>query len=212
MTDVSKTGIALDDVYGLRFWPALPAALVTTADVDGNSSIALVSIVTFQAYANIGPDPSPSDKLISIAIGDYVSPDNRRSKRTYKNAVDTGEFVVNFASMSHLSSAHATLQPVADKFAASGFTPEPSQEVRAPSIAECPLNFECELVKVDDTGAMTEILWGKVVAARIADHLQDLDGPELLAALDPIYNYSFGPRDGTYHRIGPQVKLGETDE
>jgi flavin reductase (DIM6/NTAB) family NADH-FMN oxidoreductase RutF len=108
-----------------------------------------------------------------------------------------------------VAQAHSTLQPVADKFEASGLTPEPSQKVRPPGIAECPLVFECELVKVDDTGAMTEILWGKVVSARIDERLKDLEGPALLQGLDPIYNYSFGPRDGTYHSIGPQMKLGE---
>jgi flavin reductase (DIM6/NTAB) family NADH-FMN oxidoreductase RutF len=79
--------------------------------------------------------------------------------------------------------------------------------VKSPSIAECQLAFECTLVKIDDPGAMTEVIWGKVVAAHVSEALADLEEDAFLTALDPIYNYSFGPRDGTYHRIGDKLSV-----
>jgi flavin reductase (DIM6/NTAB) family NADH-FMN oxidoreductase RutF len=203
-----KVSLSVDDLFGLKFWPALPSALVTTIDAEGTPNVAFMSLVAMQSYANIGPDGSPpSDKLITLAIGDYESPENRRAKRTYTNILETGDFVVSFPSSKQVRQAHATVLPGIDKFAASGLTPEPSSMVDSPSIAECRLAFECDLVKVDDPGVMAEVIWGKVVAARIDQALLEFHEDELLEALDPIYNYSYAPREGTYHRIGPRMRL-----
>jgi hypothetical protein len=56
---------------------------------------------------------------------------------------------------------------------------------------------------------MAEIIWGKVVALRVDRALAELEEDKLLEALDPIYNYSYGPRDGTYHQIGARLRLDE---
>jgi flavin reductase (DIM6/NTAB) family NADH-FMN oxidoreductase RutF len=76
-------------------------------------------------------------------------------KDTLRNVEETGEFVVNVVSDAIAAAANASaaeVPPEVDEFVLSGLTPQPSQLVRPPRVAESPAQMECKLLQVIYTG------------------------------------------------------------
>lgn len=126
-----------------------PVALITTLGPDG--------------AANISPMSS------AWAIFDRVILGMTTSSKGRENAVREGELVLNFPSPElwpkveaiaratgkdpvppHKQKIGYHLEP--DKFSASGFTPQPSELVAPPRIAQCPIQLEAKLVASHDPG------------------------------------------------------------
>ena len=67
---------------------------------------------------------------------------------TYTNILREGEWGVCFPSFQHYHQCFETIRvnaPGNDEISEAGFTIEQSQTVKAPRIAECPINLECKL-------------------------------------------------------------------
>jgi flavin reductase (DIM6/NTAB) family NADH-FMN oxidoreductase RutF len=67
---------------------------------------------------------------------------------TYTNILRDGEWCVCFPSFQHYHQCFETIrlnEAENDEITESGFTVEPALTVRAPRIAECPVNLECRL-------------------------------------------------------------------
>ncbi|MDO8673882.1 MAG: flavin reductase family protein [Dehalococcoidia bacterium] len=62
-----------------------------------------------------------------------------------------------------------------DKFAATGLTPLPASEVKAPLIAECPVNIECKVISVVSLGSH-DLFIGQVVAVHADEEVLDALG------------------------------------
>jgi len=95
-------------------------------------------------------------------------------KGTLLNIEDTGQFVVNMVpeSLAEQMNITATEYPHGvSEFEKAGLTPEASQRVLPPRLAESPVSFECELhdlmqVGGDEAGAGT-IIVGRIVLAHV---------------------------------------------
>jgi flavin reductase (DIM6/NTAB) family NADH-FMN oxidoreductase RutF len=126
-----------------------PVALITTRNSDGT--------------ANISPMSS------AWAIFDRVVLGMTSTSKGRENLVREGELVLNFPSPELWPQVEALARatgrnPVPphkekigyhfepDKFAASGFTPQPSEQVAPPRIAECPIQLEARLVTAHGPG------------------------------------------------------------
>jgi flavin reductase (DIM6/NTAB) family NADH-FMN oxidoreductase RutF len=199
-----KVDLPVDDLFGLLYWPALPATLVTSLDPDGQPHVAPFSLVFFPSYTNV-ESIAPSDKIVILGIGEYESLEATKTKRTYRNIVDGGEFVVNIPSADIVRQANRTVFPTKDKFAASGLTPLPSLKVKPPAIAECKASFECEVFRVDDLRLMAELIWGKVVAARVDRELHETPTERKMALMNPIYHYAYSHDNGTWYGLGDRL-------
>ena len=92
MTD--KTELSVAGLFGLEYWPALPAFLISTADEAGTPHLAPYSLVFFPSYTNVAEDKD-TPKVISLVIGDYDTFAGAKESRTYRNITNTKEFVVN---------------------------------------------------------------------------------------------------------------------
>src|SRR5262245_58898726 len=163
-----------------------------------------MTLVWFAAYSDIA-DNTPSERTIAVGMGDYTSTEVRRGKRTYRNIAESNEFVVNIPSAEIVEQANATVFFAEDKFASSGLAPQPSLRVKPPSVAECPLSYECELVSTQDLGNMTEVFWGRVVAVRADAELAAVEGEARLRRLNPIYHYLHRREHGSYFALGESV-------
>ncbi len=126
-----------------------PVVLITTLNPDGSPNISPMS----SAWA--------LDDRVVLGMG--------TGGQGSENAVREGECVINFAP-AHLwekveriarttgrtpvpeYKAAAGYYHEPDKFAAAGFTPLPSDIVRPPRIAECPLQFEARIVAAHAPG------------------------------------------------------------
>ncbi len=89
-----------------------------------------------------------------------------------------------------------------DKFAASGWTLEPSAVVEAPRIAECPYQMECRVTHEIPLGSHV-LLVAEVVESHAEESVLDQAGTKVdVAALDPLV-YIAGSRE--YRRLGEKV-------
>ena len=208
MTD--KTELSVKDLFGLEYWPALPAFLISSADDAGKPHVAPYSLVFFPSYTNVAEDED-TPKIISLVIGDYDTFAGAKESRTYRNITTTGEFVVNVPTAKIAEAVNTTVFPADDKFAASGLTPEPSVKIAAPAVAECPANYECELLRVEEHRWLGEVVHGKVVALRVDTSLHNTPAKDRMAPLAPVLHYAYDHYNGTYYGLG-DVLLEEIDE
>ncbi len=126
-----------------------PVALITSLNPDGT--------------ANISPNSS------AWALADRVVLGMSSTGMGRENLVRERDLVVNFPSsdlwprveaMARVTGRHPVPPHKArigydfdpEKFRLSGLTPQPSELVRPPRIAECPIQFEAEVVAVHDPG------------------------------------------------------------
>jgi flavin reductase (DIM6/NTAB) family NADH-FMN oxidoreductase RutF len=113
-------------------------------------------------------------------------------KDTVLNIHETGQFVVNavpFALAEPMVQTAAPLDYNESEFDSSGMTEIPSQRVQPPSVAESPIQMECELLDTLSVGegpfAATVVI-GKILLIRIDDLLVDEAGTIDPAKLDAI--------------------------
>lgn len=116
-----------------------PAALITSVDEDGTPNI-----LTLGEVFNI----SISEPVIlGIAI--------RQSRYSHTLISQTREYVVNLPTTAIADKVWycgSVSGRDVDKFAESGLTPLPASAVKAPLIAECPINIECKVTDIQVIG------------------------------------------------------------
>jgi flavin reductase (DIM6/NTAB) family NADH-FMN oxidoreductase RutF len=124
-----------------------PVALVSTVDRDGVPNLA-----PFSFFTGVGSNP-PTVLFCPVVRARGAAGDIR--KDTLRNVEETGEFVINVVSDEIAAAANATaaeVPPEVDEFVLSGLTPQASEVVRPPRVAESPAQMECKLLQVIYTG------------------------------------------------------------
>ncbi len=84
--------------------------------------------------------------VLAVSVGER----DGRPKDTARNILDTREFVINLATEAiaeKMNVASGDYAGTVSEFTEAGLTPAPSEAVRAPRIAESPVNFECRLIR-----------------------------------------------------------------
>ena len=165
----------------------LPVVMVSVADKEGKPNI-----ITVARAGTVCTNPP----MVSISV--------RPERYSHHIIKETGEFVINLTTK---ELAYATdfcgvrSGRDLDKFKEMKLTPLPSLEVKAPSIAESPVNIECRVVKCENLGSHDMFL-AQVVAVRVDDKYMDEKGTFHLSNAKPIV-YSHGE----YYDMGE--KLGK---
>ncbi|AWH96259.1 flavin reductase family protein [Dietzia psychralcaliphila] len=168
--------------------------------------IAWVSSISADGVPNLAPY-----SFFTVACADpaILSVTSIGRKDTFRNVVETGEFVVNIGTESLMEVMNATSAPVGpevDEFALSGLTAEPSEVVLAPRVAEEPIAFECVRHDVIDLGTSAMML-GRVVSVAISDEVLATDGlPDFDSLLPPSrlgrHHWGYAPRTRELPRPG----------
>ncbi len=123
------------------FYPG-SVCLVTAVDSAGK-----VDICTVGAWALVNGAP----QMFGIAMCARAAGSYFWKRYTTTCIEQTGEFVINIPhaglkkAWDVCGSVSLTQEPAADKFALAGLTPAPAEKVKAPLIAECPVNIECRV-------------------------------------------------------------------
>ena len=150
-----------------------PVALVSTVDRNGVANLA-----PFSFFTGVGPVPPtllfcPVVRTRSLAAGEDLRKD------TLRNVEETGEFVVNAVSDAIAAAANETaaeVPPEVDEFELSGLTPQASELVRPPRVAESPAQMECKLLQVIYTSREPGggvIVLGEIVRFHVRKDLVD---------------------------------------
>ena len=133
-------------------------------------------------------------------------------KDTVRNIEQTGEFVWNLTTRAlaeAMNQSCAAVPPEVDEFKLAGVTPEASQIVAPPRVAESPVAFECRLTQMirlqgaDGVPVDTWLTLGEVVAVHIDRHLL-VDGVYDTAAAEPVLRGG-GPAD--YFTLAPDSRF-----
>jgi flavin reductase (DIM6/NTAB) family NADH-FMN oxidoreductase RutF len=147
-----------------------PAALITCANTDGNPNI-----LTLGETFNIS---IARPVILGIAI--------RKSRYSHTLISQTGEYVVNLptrAISEQVWFCGRTSGRDVDKFRETGLTPIPASVVKAPLIAECPINIECRVTDIQVIGDH-DLFLGEAIAQHVDAALLDDAGKISVDKLD----------------------------
>lgn len=129
----------------------------------------------------------------------------RPSRYSYELIQASGEFVINLASASIAKAVDfcgVRSGRDMDKLSLMNLTPSPCQQIRAPMLAECPVNLECRVTQVLPLGSH-EMFLAEILAVHVEDRLIDASGKlhleqaGLLGFAHGEY-YELGRRAGTF--------------
>lgn len=163
----------------------LPAVMVSVADNAGRTNI-----LTVAWTGTVCTNPP----MVYISV--------RPSRYSHHMIVETGGFVINLTTE---ELAHATdycgvrsgLE--VDKWKEAKLTPVKSDLVKAPCIAESPVNIECRVVRTEHLGSHDMFL-AEVAAVHVDDRYMDGTGSFHLEKARPIV-YSHGE----YYALGKRI-------
>lgn len=163
----------------------VPAVMVSMADQNGKANIITV------AWAGTVCTNPP---MVSISV--------RPERYSYHILEETGEFVINLTTEKLVKACDycgVTSGRDVDKFAQMKLTPLPMEHVKAPGIAECPVNMECHIVEKKLLGSHTMFL-AEVVGVTVEDSYMDESGKFHLNETGLVM-YSHGE----YFQMGPKL-------
>jgi flavin reductase (DIM6/NTAB) family NADH-FMN oxidoreductase RutF len=149
--------------YKLLIGSILPRAIgwVSTLSSDGVANLAPISFFTA-----VGRKPP----RVSLSL--QPRSDGVTLKDTFVNIRDTGEFVVNMATLPLAHALHRTAFEFGsdvDEFTAVGLEKEASAAVRPPRIKGVPISLECKLDRIIPMGELEHVVFGEVVRFNIRD-------------------------------------------
>ncbi|MBH1963943.1 MAG: flavin reductase family protein [Comamonadaceae bacterium] len=143
-----------------------PIAWITTVDEQGR-----VNAAPFSSFNYVATSPP------MLAVNVALRPGSGNVKDTARNIDATREFVVNIATEDQMDVMHRTAQefgPEVSETEALGIDLLPSKHVRAPRIANSPVQMECKLDQIVKLGRGINTLYiGEVVAFHLADRIYD---------------------------------------
>lgn len=159
-----------------------PIGWISTVDASGRANLAPFSF--FNAVSYVPP------QVLFATSGPHTAGGHKDSMR---NAIATGEFVVNLATWELREAVNLTSTPAppgVDELVLAGLTPVPSRLVAPPRVAESPVQLECRVVTSlelptpypDDPNT---VVFGEVVGIHIADDVI-VDGLVDVRKLEPI--------------------------
>lgn len=164
----------------------LPVVMVSVADKEGKQNI-----ITIAWTGTICSDPP----MVSISV--------RPERYSYHMIKETGEFVINLTTKElAFATDYCGVKSGRDedKFAAMQLTPVRGEKVKAPLIAESPVNLECKVTEVKHLGTH-DMFMAEVVCVHADEKYMDEQNRFHLEMADPIV-YSHGTYMTTGEKIG----------
>ena len=176
-----------------------PIAWITTVSPAG-----VVNLAPFSCYTVVSTQPP----LLGVNMGRKAGV----RKDTARNALASGEFVINIGDDSMIEPIHLSAvehPPEVSEAELLGLELLPGKVIAVPRLAMVPVSLECRLHRVigfGDTGA--EFVVGEVVHMHVRDGLM-VDGKIDSASLHPVCRLG-GPNYGTLGRVVVQPRIAQT--
>lgn len=196
--------------HGLKYNPfnaivvPRPIGWITSRNADGGVNLAPYSFFNGVAYH------PPQVMYASTGAADKQA----GLKDSISNIEATGQFAVNivtYALREQMNKSAVAAPHGVDEYEVAGLTKAPCEVIDCPRVAESPVTFECELVKVvdllsTDPATPNRAVFGHVVAIHIADEVI-VDGIVDIDKLAPISR--LGYRD--YGRVSDVFSMVRPD-
>jgi flavin reductase (DIM6/NTAB) family NADH-FMN oxidoreductase RutF len=148
-----------------------PIFLISSVSESGAVNLAPYSLSNLVSYHPTG-----------IVVSSPMRHPDGRKKDTLLNVEQTKEWVVNFVTeelIEQAVSCSVNHAPDVSEFEVTGLTPVASDLVRAPRVAESPVNLEVRLMQIVPFGepAQGEMMIGEIVRIHLRDDLySEADG------------------------------------
>lgn len=139
----------------------VPAVMVSLADTDGSTNI-----ITIAWAGTVCTNPP----MVSISV--------RPTRHSYDILCRTGEFVVNLTNRELVRACDycgVVSGRDKDKFKELKLTPLPMEQIKAPGIAESPVNIACRVKETRPLGSHTMFI-AEVVSVVVDDRYMDETG------------------------------------
>ena len=204
--------------HGLKRPPfkscAVPRAIgwISTISVDGVANLA-----PYSQFTNLTFDPP----YVVVSINQSHK---QGRKDTTENIEQTGEFVYNMVTYDlreAMNITAAAFTPEVDEFEAAGLTKAPSVLVKAPRVAESPIQFECKYVQTirlpgEGRCGTCDVIIGKVVGVHIKDEFIGEDDKIDIVKIKPLARLGYSDYTTVEHSFtmepslaaGPREDLG----
>jgi flavin reductase (DIM6/NTAB) family NADH-FMN oxidoreductase RutF len=164
----------------------VPAVLVSSCLEGGEPNIITI------AWTGVMSSEPP---VIYISV--------RPVRHSYRLIKESGEYVINIPSANQIKMVDycgvVTGKDV-NKFKETGLTPMPGARVRAPLIAECPVNIECKVRQILPLGSH-DVFISDVLAVHYSLEVLDEKGRPDINKIKP-YGYCTGEYRELAERIG----------
>ena len=157
-----------------------PTVIITTAGKDGSTNAA-----PFSRFSIVDYDPPRA--LFST----------RMKRDTYKNILETGEFVLNYPSIQLLKQIWTTSQHFpygVSELEKANLTAISSEKVKPPRIQECIAHVECKVLWTKPIGSSCLVL-GEIVSVSADRKMEQLDVKHKLIKLDPPLYFTFSEEE-----------------
>ena len=164
----------------------VPAVMVSCAR-EGETP----NIITVAWAGTVCSDPA----MVSISV--------RKERFSHRIIKDTGEFVINLVNRPLVRATDycgVKSGRDVDKFKEMRLTPQPSRYIKAPGIAESPVNIECKVEKIVPLGSH-HMFMAKVVNIMVDDDYMEDNGRFALEKTNPLI-YSHGGYYETGKKLG----------
>jgi flavin reductase (DIM6/NTAB) family NADH-FMN oxidoreductase RutF len=148
-----------------------PIAFVSTVDSKGNPNLSPFSF--FNAF---GVNPS------TLIFSPSRRGRDNTTKHTYENIKEVAEAVinvVNYEMVQQASLASTEYPKGVDEFVKAGFTPVPSEKIRPPRVKESPVQFECkvrQVIETGDGGGAANLVICEIVMIHVNEAILDQNG------------------------------------
>jgi len=140
-----------------------PIAWVLTQDAEGRRNAAPYSF--FNAMGGTPP-------LLAIGMTADGQREGVASKDSFRLIREAGEFVVALVDEAHAEAMNITATdapPGVDELSLAQLDTMPATQVAAPLLADAPVQFECRVWQIVETGADQGIVLGEVLVTHIED-------------------------------------------
>ena len=140
-----------------------PIAWVLTQDRAGTRNAAPYSF-----FNTMGGTPP----LVAIGMAADGQRDAAGAKDTLRIVRETGEFTVALVDEAHAAAMNLTATaapPGVDELDLAGLASRPATRIAAPLIADAPVQFECRVWQLVETGEHSGIVLGEVLVTHIED-------------------------------------------
>jgi len=177
-----------------------PTVIITTVGKDGSTNAAPFSRFSIVDY-------NPPRTLFST----------RMKRDTYKNILETGEFVLNYPSIHLLKQIWITSKHFpygVSELGKANLTAVSSEKVKPPRIQECIAHVECNVLWTKPIGSSCLVL-GDIVSISADRRMEQLDVKHKVIKLDPALYFTFredaGRRKWMFAEIGKIHTITERD-
>jgi flavin reductase (DIM6/NTAB) family NADH-FMN oxidoreductase RutF len=159
---------AAKDIYKLMIGAIVPRPIAFVSSEDDKGIRNLAPFSYFTACSTNPP-------VVCFCAAVRSGPESQ--KDTLRNIRATGEFVVNIVTeeiAEPMNATSAEVGPEVDEFELSGLTPQASERVRPPRVAESPIQMECRLRQVIEVSPLPgggNLVLGDVVLFHIREGL-----------------------------------------